>query len=74
MKKYNRWMLLFAVIVSAAAQQKDNRASESWAVIRAGSLIDGRSDKPRRDQVVIIHGNKIESISDAANVQRIEGQ
>src|SRR6266496_3715511 len=37
--------------------------------IRAGSLIDGKSDQPRRDQVVIIRGNHIESVSDAANTK-----
>src|SRR5712671_6426526 len=61
--------MLFAVVTSAAAQQKDNRPSEAWTAIRAGSLIDGKSEKPRRDQVVIIHGNKIESISDAATAR-----
>ena len=65
MKKYG-WILLFAVVISAAAQQKDNRASESWTAIRVGSLIDGKSDKPRHDQVIVIHGNRIESVSDAA--------
>ena len=69
MKNYYGWILLFAVVVSAAAQQKDNRASESWTVIRAGSLIDGKSDKPRHDQVVVIRGNHIESISDAATAR-----
>ena len=69
MKNYHGWILLFAVVVSAAAQQKDNRASESWTVIRAGSLIDGKSDKPRHDQVVVIRGNHIESISDAATAR-----
>jgi imidazolonepropionase-like amidohydrolase len=65
------WILLLAAVISAAAQQKDNRDSESrsvesWSVIRAGSLIDGKSDKPRHDQVIIIHGNRIESVGDAA--------
>jgi imidazolonepropionase-like amidohydrolase len=58
--------MLFAVVISAAAQQKDNRPSEAWTAIRAGSLIDGKSEKPRHDQVIIIHGDRIESISDAA--------
>ena len=61
--------LLLLVVISAAAQQKDNRASESLTVIRAGSLIDGKSEKPRHDQVVIIRGNHIESISDAATAK-----
>jgi len=58
--------MLFAVVISAAAQQKENRPSEAWTAIRAGSLIDGKSEKPRRDQVIIIHGDRIESITDAA--------
>src|SRR5258708_10680773 len=65
------WILVLAVVISLGmqpveAQQKDNRASEPWTVIRAGSLIDGKSDKPRHDQLIIVHGNRIESISDAA--------
>src|SRR5713226_4913092 len=35
-------------------------------VIRAGVLIDGKSDQPRHDQVIVIRGNRIESVSDAA--------
>ena len=68
MKNYG-WVLLLAAAISAAAQQKDNRASESWTVIRAGSLIDGKSEKPRHDQVIVIHGNRIEGVSDAASAK-----
>ena len=35
-------------------------------VIRAGILIDGTSDVPRRNQVIVIRGNRIESVSDAS--------
>ncbi|MGH9553791.1 MAG: amidohydrolase family protein, partial [Terriglobales bacterium] len=35
-------------------------------VIRAGVLIDGKSDQPRRDQVIVIRGHRIESVADAA--------
>src|SRR5215831_13801724 len=38
-------------------------------VIRAGTLIDGKADKPRRDQVIVIRGHRIESVSDAANAK-----
>jgi imidazolonepropionase-like amidohydrolase len=65
MKNY-RWILLLAVAISAAAQQPDNRASDPWTVIRAGSLIDGKAAAPGHDQVIVIHGNRIESVSDAA--------
>ena len=62
--KYS-WILLLAAVIPAAAQQKDN-SSDSWTVIRAGSLIDGKSAAPRHDQVIVIHGNRIESVRDAA--------
>ena len=63
------WVLLLVVAVSAAAQEKDNRASESWTAIRAGSLIDAKSDKPRNDQVIVVHGNRIESVTDSATAK-----
>jgi len=68
-KNYWQWILLLAVAIPAAAQQKDNRPSDVLTVIRAGSLIDGKSDKPRHNQVVIIRGNRIESVSDAATAK-----
>jgi imidazolonepropionase-like amidohydrolase len=36
-------------------------------VIRAGTLIDGKSDKPRTNQIIIVRGNRVESVSDAAH-------
>ena len=44
-------------------------AQESVTVIRAGTLIDGKSDKPRHNQVIIIRGNHVESVSDAASAK-----
>jgi imidazolonepropionase-like amidohydrolase len=35
-------------------------------VIRAGQLIDGKSDQPRANQIIVIRGNHIESVSDGA--------
>src|SRR5271169_699821 len=63
------WILLLAAVISAAAAQQKNNAPESWTVIRAGSLIDGKSDKPRHDQVIVIRGNRIESVADAATAK-----
>jgi len=63
------WILVFAIVISAAAQEKDNRTADSWTVVRAGSLIDGKSDKARREQVIVIRGNRIESVSDAASAK-----
>jgi imidazolonepropionase-like amidohydrolase len=74
--KNHAWILLLAFVMPTAAQQQqkdnqpsDSRSLESWIVIRAGSLIDGRSDKPRHDQVIVIHGNRIASVSDAATAK-----
>jgi imidazolonepropionase-like amidohydrolase len=36
-------------------------------VIRAGTLIDGKSDAPQHNQVIVIRGDLIDSISDAAS-------
>jgi len=38
-------------------------------VIRAGVLIDGESNSPRRNQVIIIRGNQIVEVSDAASAR-----
>src|SRR5512132_2889252 len=41
--------------------------------IRAGTLIDGKSSTPRRDQVIVVRGNRIESVGDAASAKIPEG-
>jgi imidazolonepropionase-like amidohydrolase len=60
------WLLLLVCIVSVRAQEPKTQTMGQVTVIRAGMLIDGKSDKPRRDQVIVIQGNRIESVSDAA--------
>src|SRR5436189_2257803 len=62
-------LLLFICVVSAVAQDLKTQTARQVTVIRAGALIDGKSDRPRRDQVIVIRGNRIESISDAANAK-----
>jgi imidazolonepropionase-like amidohydrolase len=67
-----RWaMVCFLASVTVAFGQ--NGAGQTVTVIRAGVLIDGKSDKPRRDQVIVVRGNRIESVSDAANAKIPEG-
>jgi imidazolonepropionase-like amidohydrolase len=43
--------------------------SNKVVVIKAGTLIDGRSDAPRSNQVIVIRGNRIESVGDAASTK-----
>ena len=59
-------VLLLAVALSAVPQEQ-KPMSPQVTVIRAGTLIDGNSAKPRHDQVIVIRGNRIESVSDAAS-------
>jgi len=49
------------------------RAAEAVTVIRAGTLIDGKSAAPRRDQVIVVRGNRIVSVGDAAATKIPEG-
>ena len=56
-------MVAAALVLSASAQTTPPPAV---TVIRAGVLIDGKSDQPRRDQVIVIRGHRIESVTDAA--------
>jgi len=66
-------ILLFAAGVLASAQQPNVPATQAIVAIRAGSLIDGKSDEPRHDQVIIIRANRIESVSDASSAKIPQG-
>ena len=70
-----RWILLACLLVpSALAQPKDAApALRPYIVIRAGTLIDGTSDAPRRDQVIVIRGNHIDKVEDGAGFQMPAG-
>ncbi len=63
------WSVLFAIAICASAQENSSPVLHPFTVIRAGTLIDGKSDAPRHDQVIILRGNRIESISDAASAK-----
>jgi imidazolonepropionase-like amidohydrolase len=57
---------MFVVNVSA---QQSQLTTAPPTVIRAGTLIDGKSDKPRHDQIITIRANKIVSVSDAGSAK-----
>jgi len=42
-------------------------------VIRAGTLIDGKSDTVRHDQVIVIRGDRLDSVSDAGSTKTPAG-
>ena len=63
-----RWivLLIIAFAVSATRAQNSSPILKAMTVIRAGVLIDGESNTPRRNQVIIVRGNQIVEVSDAA--------
>jgi imidazolonepropionase-like amidohydrolase len=68
-----RGLLFLALLVKLMAQQvaaqEPSHAAAQPIVIRAGTLIDGKSDQSRRDQVIVIRGNRIASVSDGASAK-----
>jgi imidazolonepropionase-like amidohydrolase len=63
-----RWIALLSVVCLAALSwaQSEGPVLKPLTVIRAGTLIDGLSNSARRDQVIIVRGNVIAEVSDAA--------
>jgi imidazolonepropionase-like amidohydrolase len=63
-----QWLVIVVVITSSAQAQRANSAPP-YTVIRAGTLIDGKSESPRHNQVIVIRGNRIDSVSDASTAR-----
>jgi imidazolonepropionase-like amidohydrolase len=61
----SRRMAVAALALAAAGA----RADDGVTVIRAGTLIDGRSDAALHDQVIVISGRRIESVGPAGTFQ-----
>ena len=59
MKKFLLALLLFPAFALLSPAQ-------SLTVIRAGSLIDGQSKSPKKNQLIFVRGDKIEKITDAS--------
>src|SRR5262249_5446221 len=60
-------VLVASLATSAAAQAPSAAPPAPVTVIRAGTLIDGRSDQPKRNQVIVVRGRRIEAVGDAAS-------
>jgi len=67
---------LFAVLIFNVAlmAQQQSTSHTATVVIRAGTLIDGKSDTPRHNQVIVIQGNRIVSVSDAGEAGAPSGE
>jgi len=62
-------ILLLAASAGISAQQNTPAPAPPVTVIRAGTLIDGKSDTPRHNQIIVVRGNRIESVGDAARAK-----
>ena len=56
---------LCAAVQTIQAQEKAAPQLRTYTVIRAGTLIDPRADSPLHNQVIVIHGDKVESVGAA---------
>src|SRR5262249_4610846 len=54
------------LLCGTALPQSAQNEPPLLTVIRAGSLIDGTSDAPRKNQMIFVRGKKIERIADAS--------
>lgn len=63
------WLVLSLNLALLAQDKSATPQLRSLTVIRAGTLIDGKSDALRHDQVIFIRGNRIDSIADAARAK-----
>ncbi|HEX3321464.1 MAG TPA: amidohydrolase family protein [Terriglobales bacterium] len=67
-------LLLAALIFTIGPLAAQQPPSTPTIVIRAGTLIDGKSDTPRHNQVIVIQNNRIVSVSDAGEPTAPSGQ
>ena len=63
MKSISAILLLVCFALPSAAQP----SSGNVIAIKAGTLIDGKSDSPSHNKMIVIRGNRIESVSDAGS-------
>lgn len=63
------WVCAGLLLVLGAAPSCAQEKQEKVIAIRAGRLIDGKSDQARTNQVIVIRGNRIASVGDAASTQ-----
>src|SRR6266853_1345607 len=51
---------------SVARAQSTTQAAAALTVIRAGTLIDGMSDTPRKNQLIFVRGERIEKVAEGS--------
>ena len=73
MKSIGLPLLLAVLLCGAAFAQTARPNPPQVTVIRAGTLIDPRTDTPKHNQVIVIHDTKIEAVADDGTVKAPAG-
>ena len=55
---------LFALLLLASGMRGQAEKTAALTVIRAGSLIDGTSEAPRKNRLIFVRGERIEKVTD----------
>src|ERR1700739_4200615 len=66
MKRIGLLFLLVVLCVVESPAQSQKAATAPLTVIRAGTLIDGQSEMARKNQLILVRGNRMEKIADGS--------
>jgi len=67
MRKRILWAgAMLAVSGTAALGQSSGQGAAALTVIRAGTLIDGVSEAPRKNQLIFVRGKRVEKVTDGS--------
>jgi imidazolonepropionase-like amidohydrolase len=69
MERTNYMRLLLALLFSCLAAAQTSPSPEPITIIRAGTLIDGKSAQPLRNQVIVVRGNRIISVGSSPGAE-----
>jgi len=67
MKRLGLLVLLVVLCGADVFAQGQKTETAPLTVIRAGTLIDGQSESPRKNQLIFVRGNRIEKITDGSS-------
>jgi imidazolonepropionase-like amidohydrolase len=66
MKRFGLLFLLVVCYTQISHAQSQKSETAPLTVIRAGTLIDGQNEAPRKNQLIFVRGRRIEKIADAS--------
>jgi imidazolonepropionase-like amidohydrolase len=67
MKRLGLLVLLVVLCGADVFGQGQKTETTPLTVIRAGTLIDGQSESPRKNQLIFVRGNRIEKVADGSS-------